>query len=57
MCSDGGVVLHVVLQGVVCSDGGVVLHVVLQGVVCSDGGGLRCELGDPFVSFQEVSNM
>ena len=34
MCSDGGVVLHVVLQGVVCSDGGV----VLQGVVCSDGG-------------------
>ncbi|XP_056458472.1 integrin alpha-3-like [Gadus chalcogrammus] len=25
-----------------------------KGVVCTDGGGLRCELGDPFISSQET---
>ncbi|CAL8366742.1 unnamed protein product [Lota lota] len=25
-----------------------------KGVVCTDGGGVRCELGDPFVSYQET---
>ena len=45
--------MEVVLLGVVCTDGGG----VLQGVVCTDGGGLQCELGDPFISSQEVSNM